>query len=730
MRDRLRIVIPTCLFAGLFCAHAAAQPQPHVGYVYPAGGRQDATFEVAVGGLRLAKVNDIIITGEGVEAEIVEYIEPPWKTWRRLRKLKNKLDAAEKEHASPDGDDEELPSREELMKMLKDLRKSRNPKAQINPQIQDTVRVRITIAKDAPLGEREIRLITPAGTSNPALFHVGQLPEVVEPKATQKRSPPMALPALPVLLNGQVLPGEVDRFRFKASKGQHLVFRVEARALIPYLADAVPGWFQVIVTVYDAEGNEVAFADDYQFSPDPVLFYDVPKDGEYTLEIKDSIYRGRRDFVYRIAIGELPFVTGIFPLGGASGAKTTVEVVGKNLPVDHLEINAPAGAVDIQWVAVRKGGGSSNGVPFAVGDLPEAREAEPNSDLRSAQNVSLGVIVNGRIEQPGDWDVFSFEGKAGQKIVAEVHARRLNSPLDSVLKLTDGAGGVLQANDDKEDKGAGLTTHHADSYLIFDLPVDGTYFVHLGDVQNQGSRLHAYRLRISPARPDFALRVVPSAIHIPRGGIAPLTVHVLRKDGFSGEIRLAVKDMPEALAISGVIPANEDKVHLTMTASKDVALGRMTPQLEAVATIDGKSVRHDAVPADEMMQAFLYKHLVPAQELIVAVTKPVRVSLKADLPAGESLKVPAGGTVELVIEGNRRAGRARQFKLALADAPEGITVEDVAIEAGNKGAVLVVRADGEHLKPGRKGNLIVALMVGKNRRRICIAPAIPFEIVE
>jgi len=69
--------------------------------------------------------------------------------------------------------------------------------------------------------------------------------------------------------------------------------------------------------------------------------------------------------------------------------------------------------------------------------------------------------VNGRIDQPGDVDVFSFEGRAGTEIVAEVMARRLNSPLDSVLRLTDTTGKQIAFNDDFEDKGAGLETHHA-----------------------------------------------------------------------------------------------------------------------------------------------------------------------------------------------------------------------------------------------------------------------------
>ena len=89
--------------------------------------------------------------------------------------------------------------------------------------------------------------------------------------------------------------------------------------MIPYMADAVPGWFQPVLALYDAKGKEVAYDDDYRFKPDPVIFFEVPKDGEYVLAIYDAIYRGREDFVYRITIGELPFVTSIFPLGGRRG---------------------------------------------------------------------------------------------------------------------------------------------------------------------------------------------------------------------------------------------------------------------------------------------------------------------------------------------------------------------------------------------------------------------------
>ena len=83
-----------------------------------------------------------------------------------------------------------------------------------------------------------------------------------------------------------------------------------------------------------------------------------------------------------------------------------------------------------------------------------------------------------------------------------------------MLKLTDAAGKLLAFNDDREDPGAGVNTHHADSYLMAKLPADGTYYVHLGDTARNGGEEYAYRLRISAPQPDFALRVVPSSVSL------------------------------------------------------------------------------------------------------------------------------------------------------------------------------------------------------------------------
>ena len=202
-----------------------------------------------------------------------------------------------------------------------------------------------------------------------------------------------------------------------------------------------------------------------------------------------------------------------------------------------------------------------NRVPFAVDTLPECLEQEPNDSPATAQPVTLPVIVNGRIDQPGDWDVFRFEGRAGDQVVAEVYARRLDSPLDSVLKLTDAAGKQLAFNDDHEDKGAGLETHYADSWLTATLPANGTYYLHLGDAQAAGRAGIRLPLAHQRPRPDFALRVVPSSVNVRGGATVPITVYALRRDGFSGEIAVALKDAPEGFTLSGAkVPAGQDQV--------------------------------------------------------------------------------------------------------------------------------------------------------------------------
>ena len=707
----------------------AQLPSPHIGYVYPAGARQGSTLEVKVGGQLLDGVENVYVSGGGITAKVTGFTKPT--SQQEVNKLREKLKEmlGKKGISTNDlgkGQAKALFAKanwtpEERKQILEIRAKIANSSKNIASQaIAETVTVELAIPADTSPGTRELRLATPQGLSNPLVFRIGTLAEFSKPAEKPQNDDPRAqkvlaklgysqTPAtsphemkitLPAVANGQIQPGGEDRWRFAAHKGQELLVAVDARELIPYISDAVPGWFQAAIAVYDSQGQELSYADHYLFHPDPALRCVIPTDGEYVVEIHDSIYRGRDDFVYRITLGEASAVAGALP-SSVSPKRYARKLAGE-------------------------------------GKLPECEEKEPNNNEAQAQRVTLPIIVKGHIDAPGDCDVFRFEGRAGQQIVAEVMARRLGSPLDSVLRLTASDGRQIAFNDDYEDQGSGLLTHHADSYLMTSLPADGTYYLHLSDAQHKGGADFSYRLRLGPPQPDFELRVAPSGLNARAGMNVPVTVYALRRDGFSGDIHLTLKDAPAGFSLTGgLLPAQQEKVRVTLTVPSAPLDKPLRLRLEGEATIGQRNVRHAAVPADDMMQAFYYWHLVPATEWMVAVTGRAREGRGLTLVGPASVKLAAGGTASLRV-GVPGGPLADKIQYTLSDPPEGVTIQQVS--HGEDDTRIVLQADAAKVKKGTKGNLIIEATVQRpgevkkaksaNRQRTPLGslPAVPFEI--
>ncbi len=699
---------------------AQAQPRPYIGYVYPAGGQQGTTFQIRLGGQGQDDVNAVLVTGSGVTAKVVEYYrrlnnQELQLLNEQLKELKRATSAVASARAprmtaqapttisatAPEKTSAELGQDESSQKLIARIENRirefvQTPAAAANASL---TMVEVTIAPDAAPGAREIRLVTLHGVSNPLPFHVGQVPEfsrkpmltstlhVLGKEAQSLRKRPddevEDRITVPCTVNGQIASGEVNRYRFEARKGQRLVITTLGRQLVPFLADAVPGWFQPVLALYDAKGKEVAYDDDYRFNPDPTIFYEVPQDGEYAFEIHDSIYRGREDFVYRITVGELPFVTSIFPLGRRVGEPGAIKMKGWNLEEAELTPPAQDAPAGIRWIAANRKGFISNRVPFALDPVPECFEREPNNNRGHAQKVTLPIIINGRIGRPDDWDVFQFAGKSNDTVVAEVTARRLESPLDSVIKLTDAKGTVLAFNDDHEDLESGLNTHQADSYLMVKLPADGTYYVHLGDTARQGGEEYGYRLRLSAPQPDFALRVVPSSVGLRGKSTAALSVYAIRKDGFTGPIKLGLRDPPPGFSsFPSTLLATQTVTRLTFKCDLVATKGPVTLSVVGNAKIGGKEIVHEAVPAEDRMQAFLWRHLVPASDLKVLVfdpsyqPPPQRIARarppSTNATTGTNTPPPAADAKPKFTK-QQIAGRLRQLKLLFE---EGLLTDD------------------------------------------------------
>lgn len=639
-----------CLLVIALADTAHAQRAPHIGYVYPAGGQRATTFEVVVGGQGLDSPTGVVISGEGVTVEILEHDKPlsavaAGDVRDKLREMQPKLRALRNDPATTPATllpgirkllrEAELTEKE--LRLMADYDRRRNdPKQQQNAQIGETVRMKVTIAETAELGMRFWRLRTAGGLSNPMRFMVGQHEEIREAEpppefdldrysASSNTRKSAITPAfsLPATVNGHILPGEVDQFTFHAKKGQQVVLDVDARSLIPYLADAVPGWFQAVVAVFDSSGNEVAFAGSYRFDPDPVVFYKIPEDGDYRIEVHDSIYRGREDFVYRITLGELPFLTGISPLGATAGSKVNLTFQGGNLGENFRQKYTAPDEAGIVYLHATNGKWRSNSIPFQVDTLAEEPEHEPNNSFGAACEIKPPTIVNGRIDARGDADYFRLKGRGNKEMVFEIFARRLGSPMDSSLAVFDTAGKQIGFNDDHEDPASGLTTHHADSRLSVKLPATGECFVRVTDTQNQGGVGLVYRLKATQAQPSFALRITPASVNANVGGAARLTVHVLRTDGFDGEIALKLKGTNEYFQLKNAkIPAGQDHADISLTVPSTPTADPVAISLEGSSEVEGKTIVADAIPAEDMMQAFIYRHLVPVDALLVDVRPP------------------------------------------------------------------------------------------------------------
>jgi len=753
------------------------QRAPSIGYVYPAGGERGTSVEIVIGGQNLRNVSRVCVTGEGVHAKLVRYMG----RFRRLnggerRELKRRLDALKqpagrapregvtrREEVRKKGEGKKAAEKIELpnhplfnelealspweIEFVENLYLRSNRKNQPNAQIAETALIEVSIDASALPGDREIRIETSIGMTNPLCFQIDQIPERREHDPYDAGTPPGDALDVPFVMNGQIKPGDTDRFPFRAREGQELVITTSARHLIPFLADAVPGWFQATLTLFDASGKEMAFTDDYRFSPDPVLCFDVPATGIYEIEIRDSIYRGREDFVYRVSVDERPFITSLFPLGGRAGEKTTASVEGWNLRRKELALDTRPGGSSVRHVVMHHDDQLSNALFYSVGNLPECTESEPNSSRPKAQRVALPCIVNGRIASPGDVDLFCVNGGRGNELVVEVQARRLRSPIDSVVKLFDSSGKVVAWNDDYEYKDGflhtdmGPLTHHADSYLRVRLPKNGKYFVEISDSRNHGGSAYAYRLRLSRPRPDFELHVTPSSLSLRSGRATPIGIYALRRDGFDGAIEVRLKDAPPGFGLQGgLIPEGTDQIRATLSAPPRPIGEPVALQLEGLAAVGKKTVSHVAIPADNKMQAFLYRHLVPSQELLVTVTGSRVRFPPPELAADGPLRISKGKTARVRFTIPKQA-KFESMELELNDPPAGVSLADWTVQAGN--VDIVIKADAESAKLGMAGNLIIEIIAlregrtgkdGKKRPKqripFGVLPAIPFEIVK
>jgi len=409
----------------------------------------------------------------------------------------------------------------------------------------ENLAIRFHVDKDALPGVRDFRVAGAQGVSTAGQLVVVQDPVVTEsgdndtPEKAQKIT-------VPAVVCGSIEKSEDrDYFKFHVEAGRSLVFRVRGMTLEDRIHD-LQLHLDPIITLRSSTGATIAVCDN-DISGDPLLCHRFERAGDYTLEIRDVRYKGDRDWVYCVEISDRPFLRTAFPLAVAPGQHVTLRPIGFQIP----EKSAIDWIVPTTWDAgihdaqLPLAGRLTNTVALVATHLPIVMEpAGEHSSSKNAPPVSIPVAINGRIEKEAEADRYSFPAKKGELLTFDVFARRAGSPLDSAMRILDAKGRVLTEGDDQNDFGRSTADATIENWRA---PADGTYTVEIRDLLQRGDADFVYVLTIAKPEPEFEVFIDTDKTELAPGTSGVLFVNCIRKNGFDGEIALAVEGLPEGV---------------------------------------------------------------------------------------------------------------------------------------------------------------------------------------
>ena len=291
----------------------------------------------------------------------------------------------------------------------------------------------------------------------------------------------------------------------------------------------------------------------------------------------------------------------------------------------------------------------SNPVCLAVSDAPQVVEGNgDNNTSAAAQPIAVPCGISGRIEADNDVDYYVFDAKKGDRFTFELFARRLQSPLDSHLRIVNTDGGQLALNDDFRVGKRGSSDSRIEDWAA---PADGRFALEVRDLHLRGGEAFVYFVEARRARPYFNLFLDTDKTQLAPGTCGALFARVERKEGFEGEVQLQVEGLPPGVtATCGRILAGKGQdgcLVLQADANAAPAAANITVTGTATMEISGvqETLRATAVPYQEIYLPGGGRGHWPAQIHTVCVGTPndlraIKLSAtEVTLKPGESKRI-------------------------------------------------------------------------------------------
>lgn len=409
----------------------------------------------------------------------------------------------------------------------------------------------LTLPNETPSSFALLRLATVEGVSNGTVIAIDRLPQM--PFAE-------SISGLPACLHGTVGGSAISKTSFTGKAGDEVVVEVEAKRLGSKL--------RPVIHLYDAQRLQIADAlPSRSLGGDCRLAVKLPRDGAYSLELHDLQYAAQSPAHFRMKVGQWQFADAAFPSVVTRGQETKLQIIGSK-PDWVIPFKAPQLGellpVPMSEVA------ALSGLPLTVAlssipewiettSAPAAHQASSNGDVPI---TTMPVSIHGKLDAPNQRDQYRLATTPGSKLVLEVFADRLGSPIDAVLELRNKDNAVIAAADDQP------TT--IDPRLEFTVPA-GTEFVTavVRDSLDVGNAHSIYRLVVTSGdkqSPEVSVVAKSDVANVALGSTSVLEVNVTRKN-YDGPLKLDLGTLPAGLTVSGTeIPEQSSGTLLQISA--------------------------------------------------------------------------------------------------------------------------------------------------------------------
>jgi hypothetical protein len=475
----------------------------------------------------------------------------------------------------------------------------------------------VTVPDNPSVAVVPIEVRSPTGGKvEPLVFQPSSNDETIESEPNDESGAANRF-AVAHVLNGRFQkPGDVDRFVFRAKKGERIIFETLSRSL------GSPA--DVFMTIQNAQGQELMAGDDsttWSFpavanKDDARLDFKVPDDGDYTLSLWDLNKRGGSEFVYRIRAA--PFEPGFRLLARQLDPQRT--------SIDKMDVPQGAAAMLLVRPVRMEYGGP---IALSVEGLPEglsasstvigAGQADTVITVTASDGAALGAA---RVRVVGTAEI------GGKKIVeyadcSEVLSAGLanmpwpprNLTNNLALSVAERPFFTIEAKMDAPALGRGtaltitVTAKRAETFKepitlaihglppnvdLGNKPIDkeqNQTQITLTSKQNAPLGIHSIAITGTGKQGDQQITVAAPALNLdlrmpielsldtagaklPLNGKHKIKAKVNRLLGFNSAIELELKNLPKGVTAPKVtIPEGAAEAEIELTVAADAAVG-------------------------------------------------------------------------------------------------------------------------------------------------------------